>query len=171
MNSRPVGPCPGLPLGKKRGVPMISHGLVQLIETHADDLTRLWLEDVRNSPATPGYHSLPEETLRRRAFDVYARLGHWVGGDEHRAELEKTYKELGRQRFHEGLPLSEVVFALALTKYRLWGHIREQGLLDSAVHLYQALDLYNRVVLFFDRATHYAIVGYELASQENRKAR
>jgi hypothetical protein len=147
---------------------MISHGLVKLIETHADDLTRLWLEDVRKSPATPGYHSLPEETLRSRAFDVYARLGHWVGGDEHRAELEKTYKELGRQRFLDGLPLSEVVAALALTKYRLWEHVRDRGLLDSAVHLYQALDLYNRVVVFFDQATHFAIIGYEQASRTGR---
>ena len=42
--------------------------------------------------------------------------------------------------------------ALALTKYRLWNHVRDHGLLDSAVHLYQALELYNRVVTFFDRA-------------------
>jgi len=144
---------------------MISHGLVHMIETHADELARHWLQDVRQSDATPGYHALPEETLYRRAFDVYSRLGRWIGGDEHRAEVEKTYTELGRQRFHEGLPVSEVVEALALTKYRLWSHVRDNGLLDSAVHLYQALELYNRVVLFFDRATYYTIIGYERAAR------
>jgi hypothetical protein len=143
---------------------MISQRLVQMIEAHADELTRRWLKAVRQSSATTGYHSLPDATLYNRAFDVYARLGRWVGSEGRQEEVERTYTALGRERFHEGLPLSEVIQALVMTKYELWAYIREYGLLDSALELYQALELYNSVVLFFDRATHYTIVGYERAS-------
>ena len=143
---------------------MISQRLVEMIETHADELTKRWLKEVRRSNATAGYHSLPDATLSRRAFDVYAHLGRWVGSEGRQEEVERTYTALGQERFHEGLPLSEVVQALAMTKYQLWAYIRDYGLLDSALELHQSLELYNRVVLFFDRATYYAIVGYERAS-------
>jgi len=75
-----------------------------------------------------------------------------------------VYTALGRERFREGLPLSEVIEALNLTKYQLWAYIRDYGLLDSALQLYQALELYNSVVLFFDRAAYHITVGYERAS-------
>ena len=143
---------------------MISQRLVDMIESHADELTRGWLKEVQRHEATPGYHSLPEATLYKRAFDVYANLGRWVGSEGRHEEGERVYTALGRERFHEGLPLSEVVEALALTKYQLWAYIREYGLLDSALQLYQAMELYNSVVLFFDRAAYYVIVGYERAS-------
>ncbi len=143
---------------------MISQRLVDMIETHADELTRSWLKEVRRSEATPGYHSLPEATLYQRAYDVYANLGRWVGSEGRHEEVERVYTALGRERFREGLPLSEVIEALNLTKYQLWAYIRDYGLLDSALQLYQALELYNSVVLFFDRAAHSITVGYERAS-------
>ncbi len=143
---------------------MISQRLVDMIESHADELTRGWLKEVQRHEATPGYHSLPEATLYKRAYDVYANLGRWVGSERRHEEVERAYTALGRDRFREGLPLSEVIEALNLTKYQLWAYIRDYGLLDSALQLYQALELYNSVVLFFDRAAYYIILGYERAS-------
>jgi hypothetical protein len=150
---------------------MISQRLVEMIEAHADELTKRWLKEVRQSKATAGYHSLPDSILYKRAFDVYANLGRWVGSEGRHEEVERTYAALGEERFHEGLKLSEVVQALALTKYQLWAYVRDYGLLDSALHLYQAQELYNSVMLFFDRATYYTIIGYERASaQAGRKS-
>ena len=143
---------------------MISQRLVEMIERHADELTRRWLREVRQSSATAGYHSLSDDTLFGRAFEVYAHLGRWVGSEGRPEEVERVYTRLGEERFREGLKLSEVVQALAMTKYQLWAYIRDYGLLDSTVQLYQSLELYNSVVLFFDRATYHTIVGYERAS-------
>jgi hypothetical protein len=153
------------------GEVMISQRLVNMIETHADELTKRWLKEVRQSQATAGYQPLPDATLCKRAFDVYAHLGRWVGGEERREEVERTYTALGEERFREGLKLSEVVEALAMTKYQLWAYIRDYGLLDSALHLHQALELYNRVVLFFDRASYYTVLGYERASAQAGRTR
>jgi hypothetical protein len=57
-----------------------------------------------------------------------------------------------------------VVQALAMTKYQLWEYIRDHGLLDSALALHQALELYNSVVRFYDHATYSAVLGYERAA-------
>jgi len=37
----------------------------------------------------------------------------------------------------------------------------EEGLLDTPYDLYQAIELNNRVSLFFDRAIFYTACGYE----------
>jgi hypothetical protein len=140
---------------------MISQRLVQLIESHADELTKRWLKDVRHNKDTPGYHTFPESELFKRAFDVYSHLGRWIGSEEHRAEVERDYTALGAARFREGFALSEVVEALFLTKRHLWWYVREHGSIDSAVHLYQSLELFECVARFFDRAVHHAVVGYE----------
>jgi hypothetical protein len=136
-----------------------------LIEAHADELTERWMKIVRVHPDTPTYRTFSDERLRKRAFDVYSRLGRWVGNEAHQAEVEQDYTALGAERLHEGFRLSEVIAALWLTKKELWSFILERGFLDSAVQLYQTLELYNSVVTYFDRATFYTVRGYEDAAQ------
>ncbi len=51
--------------------------------------------------------------------------------------------------------------SLSLLRRRLWQKVQSEGLLDTALDLFQAMELHNRVVLFFDRALYYAVVGYE----------
>jgi len=104
----------------------------------------------RQSKATAGYQSLPDATLCKRAFDVYAHLA-LVGSEERREEVERTYTALGEERFREGLPLSEVIQALAMTKYHLWAYVRDYGLLDSALQLYQPWSLQQRGALLRPR--------------------
>jgi hypothetical protein len=54
-----------------------------------------------------------------------------------------------------------VIQALLITRRVLWFKVLEDGLLDTALDLHLALDLYNRVLLFFDRATYYLARGFE----------
>jgi hypothetical protein len=145
---------------------MISQKLVHLIESHAEELAERWLKDVLVHTDTPTYRTLPEEKLRQRACYVYAHLGRWVGREDHREEVEQDYRELGAERFAEGFRLSEVIAALMLTKKQLWGYVLDQGFFDSAVQLYQTLELYNNVVLYFDRAAVFTSRGYEDAARE-----
>ncbi len=149
---------------------MISQNLVHLIETHAKELSQRWLKEVRVSPLTPTYHSFAEGRLLGRVFDVYAHLERFVGHEDHRDEVERAFSALGAERFAEGFHLSEVIEALHLTKRVLWHFVLEQGFFDSVVQLYQTLELYNRVVSFFDSADYYTVRGFEQASQLKRTA-
>ena len=140
---------------------MISQMLVRLIETHAEELTARWLKDVRVHPDTPMYRTFPDEKLKARAIHVYSHLGRWIGAEARCEEIQESYRALGAERFREGFRLSEVIAALMLTKKQLWIFVLEHGLLDSVVHLYQTLELYNSVTTYFDRAAFYTIQGYE----------
>ena len=141
---------------------MISVRLVAMIEDHADQLTAGLVSDLQHHPRVSGYHRLAPLELHNRAYDVYAHLSKWIArGSE--SEIALNYTDLGRRRFHEGIPLSEVVFALTLTKNHLLEYVKSSGLSDSALDLYQELELIQVVSQFFDRAIYHAAQGYELA--------
>ena len=59
--------------------------------------------------------------------------------------------------------MEEVVMTLVLIKRYLWLHLLEGGLMTTRLELYQALELNNKVVLYFDRAIYFAIIGYKEA--------
>jgi hypothetical protein len=134
--------------------------LVQTIEAHAEEITRGVLEDLAKNPRTPSYHLLPRPELHRRAYEVYRNLGRWLS-EKTDSMVEAWYTDLGQERCGEGIPLSEVVYALILTKYHLRDYIRECGLVESAVELYQEQELHRLVGHFFDKAMYYTVRGYE----------
>jgi hypothetical protein len=143
---------------------MLSKRLVRLIEDHAEGLSRTVLDDVLHNPRTASLRNTPHDELRRRAYDVYHNLGHWLI-DKTEDAIERTYAELGHQRFGNRVPLSEMVYALIIMKLHLRDFIRVSGVADSAVELYQEEELHLLVDQFFDRATYYAVKGYEQAAE------
>jgi len=139
---------------------MLSDRLVRMIESHADELTRALVEDIRSNPRTASYHRLSKEAIHHRTYHVYKDLGSWLN-NKAEEDIESNYSRLGKEREAEGIPLSEVVYALILTKYHLRDYIRVSGLTNSAVDLYQALELQRLLGHFFDKAIYYTVRAYE----------
>ncbi len=133
--------------------------IVTLIEDHADELTALWVRTVRESPRVAAYQRFGDEDLGERARLVYANLGKWL---ELSSEglVEEEYFRLGKLRCSERIPLSQVVWALLLTRRNLWQFVELQGW-ETIFDLRQQLDLEILVVRFFDRAILHAVRGYE----------
>jgi len=142
---------------------MLSDRLVRLIEHHADELTRALVEDLHTNPRTVSYHRFSREAIQQRTYNVYKDLGLWLNSKAEE-EIEARYTGLGKQREAEGIPLSEVVYALTLTKYHLRDYIRVAGLVDSAIGLYQALEFQRLLGQFFDKAIYYTVRAYERAA-------
>lgn len=140
---------------------LVSQKLVDLIERNAADLTNSWLADIRKDANTLTYHHFDRGALYERAFRVFSQLGKWVSHETSKEEVARDYRALGDERRREGFALSEVIQALILIRRNLWRKVMEEGLLDSTYDLYQAIELNNRVALFFDRAIFYTACGYE----------
>jgi hypothetical protein len=68
---------------------------------------------------------------------------------------------LGKKRFAEGIPLSEIVYSLALIKHHLLEYIQFSGMIDSAVDLHGDRELQRLVGRFFDKAVYYSVRGFE----------
>ena len=142
---------------------MISAKLVAMIEDHADQLTAGLVGYLQRHPRTSAYHTFARSELHTRAYDVYRNLGTWIAGKSE-TEIESAYVDLGTRRFQESIPLSHVIFALVLTKDHLLNYVKMSGLSDSALDLYQELELIRVVGQFFDKAIYYTVHGYEQAA-------
>ena len=140
---------------------MASRKLVDLIERSADELTTIYVQDIRRDPRMPSYQGFDQKEIYKRAFLVYSQLGKWISRETTKEEIRNYWRALGRQRCREGFPFSEIVLSLCHIRRLLWDKVQGSGLLDTALDLYQAMDLHHRVVVFFDRALYYAALGYE----------
>ena len=139
---------------------MLSDSLVQMIEDHAEKLTHNLVNDLRSNKRNTHYHHLTGDELHRRTYDVYRHLGQWIASKTEGA-IESFYAELGKTRCAEGIPLSEVVYALILTKYHLREYVRFSGLSDSAMDLHRELELQQLIGQFFDKAIYHTVRGFE----------
>jgi len=141
----------------------VSRKLVNLIESNADELTIRCISNLRDHQHTKTYHDYDENKLYQRVYRVYSQLGKWISRETSKEEIAAHYETLGAQRKREGFKISEVIQALIILRRHLWLKILAEGFIDNVLELNQALALNNRVILFFDRAIHYAIKGYEEA--------
>jgi hypothetical protein len=141
---------------------MLIARLVALIQDHADELTTRLQRRLREDPRTTEYRRFDEAEVGRRGHDVYAHLGRWLE-ETSESRVEEEYFRLGETRHREGIPLSQVVMALLLTRRNLWQFVDSEGG-DTILELRQQLDLELLVVRFFDRAIYHTVRGYESAA-------
>jgi len=155
---------------------MISAKLVELIEIHASRLTKDVTEDLATNPRTPGFRTVSRQELEQRIFQIFDHLGNWIG-DTTSARVAIEFSEWGSRRADQGIPISEIVYAIIVLKQHLRRYIRDNGLVDAAfpridgdyvlpMHLHSLQDLNARVGEFFDEALYHLARGYE--HQANR---
>jgi hypothetical protein len=142
---------------------MMLYRLVRLIENHSQALAASLLDKVQNSALTTSYReNVHDEELKDRVYEIYRHLGEWLIGKD-QVYLEQRYLEIGAQRASQGVPLSEVIWVIILTKENLWEFIKKEAVLERPVEVFGELEMLQLLEQFFDRAIHYASVGYEQA--------
>lgn len=140
---------------------MINEQLVHVIENNADVLAEHWTREVRSSRFTPTYRRFTDEELKERSRRVYENLGNWLDLDTGSSEIGREYTLLGKTRYLERFPLSEVLYGLHITKKVVWRHIMSSGVLSSALEIYRAMDLIVRLFHFYDLAGFFIARGYQ----------
>ncbi len=140
---------------------MFSYRLVRLIETHADALAAGLEERAQSSTQINHlFCNVPAHELRERVYEIYRHLGEWLLG-KNELDIEHRYREIGGRRARQGVPLSEVIQAIVLTKENLWDFLKSEAVVDRAVEIMGELELLQMLEMFFDRAIYYAATGYE----------
>lgn len=154
---------------------MLSARLIELIQANAERLTRDVLKDYATNPRTRHWKVVPGAELEQRVISTYRNLGNWIG-DPREETVQAEYEEWGRKRYRNGIPLSEVVYAVILLKQHLRRYIREHGLVEQSrdrlgsqeilpVHLYGIQELNSLVGDFFDKALYHLARGYEMEAR------
>ena len=150
---------------------MLGARLLSLIQSHAGPLTAETLEDLVTNDRTPSFRRLRRPELESRIALLFNNLATWIG-DPRDDAVRDEYEEMGRMRFRQGVPVSELVYAIILTKKHLRQYIREHGLVDFAgdrvapvellpLELHSIQELNYQVGEFFDLALFHLTRGYE----------
>jgi len=139
---------------------MVALRLVHLIESHSEELAEGFVQKLLTSERTKSYRNLPVQELRNAALNVYQNLGDWLL-TKTESDVELRYKELGLKRASEGVPLSQFMASMLMTKEHLWSFLRREAMSDGALQLYGELEFLQSLGTFYDRAVYYASMGYE----------
>jgi len=142
---------------------MLAYRLVRLIETHSAELARGFRQKLQSCDKCHHFGAVPAEEFEQRVAEVYHHLGKWLLGKSERA-IESQYRELGRRRAQQGIPVSEMIWAIALSKENLVEFLQSQTGELQPVAILGELEIVQLLGYFFDRAAYYAVVGYEEAS-------
>jgi len=148
---------------------MLTHRLVRLIEAHSEALASELLEKVQQSEYTRSFSRVPAEELRRRVCEIYQHLGEWLLARTD-SDLERRYREIGARRFRQRVPLAELIWAIILAKQTLWEFLSWESVPDRLAEVFGELELLKLLGNFFDRAVHWASLGYEDARAQEEVA-
>ena len=148
---------------------MVSRRLVLQIEKNANKLATDLVEMLRNDRRAAAYENLSDAQYRGVVRDLYANLGEWLEARTWN-KLRKTYEGKGRERFHGGMPLEQLVYSLTQTKHLLIDFV-QKSLPGEAEERDQELQLIVAVSDFFDRAIYHTIIGYEDARASKARAK
>ncbi len=139
---------------------LLAYRLVKLIEAHADQLAAGVFERLQSCSKTSAFRNVPADEFKQRVYEIYHCLGDWLLGKAE-SEIEKRYTEIGRRRAEQGVPLSQVIWAINLAKRYLLEFLAEQVGPEKTAEIFGELEVLQLLEQFFDRASYYAAIGYE----------
>jgi hypothetical protein len=138
---------------------------MNLIENHAERITKKVVEKVRSREETRHYLEISEDVTEDRIAqvirNVHLRLGNWLNEDKPKNTLFAYYANLGSSRCKEGIPLAEVVMIFQLIKRAIWHELKDQIIVNNGFTLNEFMEINYQVNLFFDRIIHALITGYQ----------
>lgn len=149
---------------------MIAPRLVRLIETHSEQLTQGLIQKLQKCDRLADLQKIPANEFQQRVYEIYHNLGEWLLSKTE-ADIERRYTLIGAHRAAQGVALSQLLWAIILTKEHLWEFLKREGLVDRPVEIVQEMELFHLVDQFFERALFYAAVGYERAISRDRTPR
>jgi hypothetical protein len=146
----------------------VSDKLVQLIENHSDRLAETMLIKLQACDKCTSFKYVPREEFRQRVYEIYDHLGEWLLSKKEE-DVARRYVEIGMQRERQGVLLSELMYAIILTREHLWEFLKQEAKLEKPKEVFGELEIMELLEQFFDRAMYYAAQGYEKAKTAARK--
>lgn len=147
------------PLGRaKKNI--LQNRFIHLIEKNHQAITNYFVNDLLKNPDTTAYRGMSRDRLFEVSDMIYRDLSQWLSKDFDKNKIRERYMRIARERLDTAIPFPQVQKALVLQKRHLWLFLADK-LYDDKTAYMEALDLTNRVILYFDRATFFVLKSYE----------
>ena len=139
---------------------MVDHVLIDNLNLKAQDFAARWKNMVRKAPQLKHYNTTEDATLLEGDADVYPLLAKTIDRGLDRSLLGNFFVSMGKQRMQEGFPVSEVIYAIALSEKVLIEYIMTEFAPESPVRMYQSMGVISKISEFYLLGCFYLTKGY-----------
>ncbi len=145
------------PIIKTRNI--LSNKFIQLIEENHQELTETFMNDLLKHPETAAYRGADRDKIYESSVTMYKDLSKWISREFSKDKIEERYVKVGKERFDMGIPVQQAMKGLILQRRHIWLYVMNR-MYDEKTDYMEALELNNRVTLYFDRAMLFMLKGY-----------
>jgi len=124
--------------------------LVDLTEKNADKIARQWVKDVRTNWKTYAYHDVSEEKILHEAKEFYGNFQKMFFDESPYDLAREIFGRYAEEKYREGIPLHEALYALILMRRHMWLYAEFQSLFNNELEHKQAVESLSRTILMFD---------------------
>jgi hypothetical protein len=124
--------------------------LVDLTQKNTEEIARQWAKDVKTNEKTYSYHEAPEEKIIREAKEFYNKFQMMFFNESPYEQAKEIFEKYAEERYKEGMPLHEALYALILMRRHMWLYAEFQSLFNVEVEHRQAVESLSRTILMFD---------------------
>ena len=124
--------------------------LVDLTQKNAAAIAQQWAKDVKTNAKTYNYHKEPEEKIIGQAREFYNNFQTMFVHESPFELAEEIFEKYADERYREGIPLHETLYALILMRRHMWLYAEFQAVFNSEVEHKQAVGSLSRSMLMFD---------------------
>jgi len=141
--------------------------LVDLIERCPSEIAKQWCRDVKRNPRTPSFQKIPDDELIPIAIGFYGKFRELFAADNPFETAQKIFGKYAEERFEQGIPVHEAIYALVLMRRHIWLYAEFQAIFVSAMEHRQAAESLNRTILMFDYAIYVITERYQFLIRNN----
>ena len=124
--------------------------LVDLTQKNAEAIAMQWARDVKTNEKTYAYHEASDDKIIHQAKDFYNNFQMMFLNESPYEQAEEIFEKYAEERYREGIPLHEALYALILMRRHMWLYAEFQAMFNAEVEHRQAVGSLSRTILMFD---------------------
>ena len=144
---------------------MFARKFIDHVDTHADHLCAEVMEKIKRSDRCRELlYRVPAEEQKQSTREIYSHLTDWLLSKTD-SVTEKHYVILGMRRAEQGVPFSQLFWAVCATREYFWEYTERETLLDEPADFWGGVRMLHSLDRFFDRVLYFVTIGYETSAK------
>jgi len=139
---------------------MIDRVLIDTLNIKSRDFAVRWKGLIRKAPHLKHYNKMDDDTLIDINRPFYPLLARTLDRGLDRSLVGGFFVKLGKDRLHEGFPVSEVIFGFNLTQTVAIEYIMTEIAPDNPMRMYSSMGAVTRIAEFFLLGSFYVTKGF-----------
>ena len=139
--------------------------LVRHMKANADPMSGTVIQKIRASERCAGLAlNISAEEQKHTIAEVYRDLVDWLA-TETSSSIRERYIAMGVRRAQQGVPFTDLYWAVCIAHEYLWEYMQQECLLDEPVEFWGGVNLLRSLTQFFDNAFYFILLGYQKAGK------